>query len=74
MIVARCDDGMVKMSKKADIKKWADRIQEAIDTDGPYSHNIISMALGAVAKAYGKEEANKLIEKFDLEGLGWEKE
>jgi hypothetical protein len=40
----------------------------------PYSHNIISMVLGAIAKFYGKEEANKAIDDFNLESLGWRKE
>lgn len=62
------------MSKKTSITAWSNRIQEAIDVDGPYSHNIISLALGAVAREYGKAEANKLIDKHDLEDLGWEKE
>ncbi len=59
---------------KTPIKTWSKRIQEAINTDGPYSHNIISLALGAVAREHGKAEANKLIDEHDLEDLGWEKE
>jgi len=38
-----------------------------------YSHNIISLMLGQIAKGYGDEEANKAIEDFGLEDLGWSK-
>lgn len=38
-----------------------------------YSHNIISLALGAIAKECGQDEANKAIEDFGLEDLGWGK-
>lgn len=37
----------------------------------PYSHNIISLSLGAIAKEFGQAEANKAIVDFDLESLGW---
>ena len=39
----------------------------------PYSHNIISVALMAIAKTYGDYEANKAIDDFKLERLGWQK-
>mgnify|MGYP001116751977 CR=1 FL=1 len=39
----------------------------------PYSHNIISIALQAIAKDHGNEEANKTIDDFNLERLGWSK-
>lgn len=62
------------MKRREKIKDYEDSIVEAIARNGPYSHNIISMALGAVAQKFGKEEANKLIDKFKLERLGWKKE
>lgn len=37
----------------------------------PYSHNIISIGLRAVAKKFGEKEANKIIEELKLERLGW---
>jgi hypothetical protein len=40
----------------------------------PYSHNIISLALGAIARGWGKPEANKVIDEFGLKDLGWHKE
>jgi len=40
----------------------------------PYSHNIISIALRMIAKSFGKAEANKAIDDFGLEKLGWKKE
>lgn len=49
---------------------WARRkIETAIEQDGPYSHNICSMALLAVAQAEGKKAANKLIDEYGLEAL-----
>ena len=39
----------------------------------PYSHNIIGLVLAQIAKEYGDDEANKAIEDFHLEALGWRK-
>lgn len=39
----------------------------------PFSHNIISMWLGYIAKEFGEDQANEAIDKFDLESLGWAK-
>jgi len=36
-----------------------------------YSHNIIALALSAIASRWGQKEANKAIEDFDLKGKGW---
>lgn len=62
------------MENQSDLKKWSDRIKDAKKVNGQYSANIITLALQAVAKKYGKAEANKLITKFKLERLGWQKE
>ena len=40
----------------------------------PYSHNIISLTLMQISKEYGYDQANKCIDDFDLEELGWKKE
>lgn len=40
----------------------------------PYSHNIISLALGSLAKEVGNDAANDLIDAFNLEDLGWSKQ
>jgi hypothetical protein len=39
-----------------------------------YSHNIISLALGAIARGWGKPVANAVIDEFGLSLLGWHKE
>jgi len=39
----------------------------------PYSHNIIGLLLSQIAKEHGRAEANKAIEDFGLEELGWSK-
>ena len=58
------------------IKEWKDSILNEIswvDTK-PYSHNIISLSLGAISKGWGKNKANKIVEDFGLEQMGWHKE
>jgi len=48
---------------------------EACNVDRlPYSHNIVSLILRQIAKRFGRHEANRAIEDFDLEDLGWAKE
>lgn len=39
----------------------------------PYSNDIIALALGLIERDYGHEEANRAIEDFGLEDLGWSK-
>lgn len=39
----------------------------------PYSHNIISLALNAIARDFGNKEANKAIDEFGLGEYGWRK-
>ena len=38
-----------------------------------YSHNIISLVLMQISSQFGPAEANKAIEDFDLESMGWRK-
>jgi hypothetical protein len=40
----------------------------------PYSRNIIGLELRNVDKKCGVESANSLIDEFDLEGVGFNKE
>jgi hypothetical protein len=45
---------------------------EAEDIDiKPYSHNIVGLLLGEVARRFGKAEANQCIVDFGLEAKGW---
>lgn len=39
----------------------------------PYSRKIVGITLGIAAKRFGNDYANSLIDKFDLEPLGWSK-
>ncbi len=55
------------------LKQAKDRIEKALAANGPYSHNIISMALGDVFNNLGQQAANDLIDEYELEDLGWEK-
>lgn len=61
-------------NKKTPLKVLHARIQDALDTDGGYSHNIISIVLRHISSEHGVKAANEAIEEFDLEDLGWEKE
>ncbi len=36
-----------------------------------YSHNIISLALGAISRGWGQNMADKVITEFSLDELGW---
>ena len=57
------------------LKRWREKIEEQVPWVDikPYSHNIIGISLGAIDKNYGRTEANKAIEDFGLEVLGWSK-
>lgn len=39
----------------------------------PYSHNIISLLLRQLSEEHGQWTANKAIDKFSLESMGWSK-
>lgn len=55
------------------IKQAKDKIEEQLDFSGPFSHNLIGMYLGSVAKEHGKAAANKLIVECGLEDEGWKR-
>ncbi len=58
------------------LKEWEDSILREmswVDIKN-YSHNIISLGLGAISQGWGKKKANSIIDKFGLEQLGWRKE
>lgn len=58
------------------LKEWREDIHREVNFVDIkiYSHNIISIALRAIAKNFGASEANKAIEDFGLETLGWHKQ
>ena len=55
---------------------WRERIETEVDYVDvkPYSHNLISLALGAISDGWSKREANRAITDFGLDTLGWSKE
>ncbi|MHC4296436.1 MAG: hypothetical protein ACYS7Y_03975 [Planctomycetota bacterium] len=62
-------------------RPWTlDEYREQIGKNAPWvdrkshSHNIINLCLLAINENFGKEEANKAIDDYNLEELGWEKE
>ena len=64
------------MPKEKSLNEWRAVIDREADCVGvkPYSHNIITLALGAIAKKWGRDEANRAIENFGLEGMGWHRQ
>jgi len=58
-----------------ELKVWEKRLADQVPFVDvkPFSHNIIAICLQAIAKKYGKAKANELIDKYDLESLGWSK-
>ncbi len=61
------------MSKTLDeLRDQIEELAPTVDTpaDG-YGHNIISLCLAQIDTEFGTAEANKAIENFDLEDLGW---
>lgn len=59
---------MAEMSKKdAFLAEKEAKIEDVMDRGGPMAHNQISIILRNVAQKYGHEEANKMVELFDLE-------
>ena len=63
------------MTKKT-VKEWRADIKKEVPYINikPFSHNIVGICLGAIAKEYGKEQADKAIDDFQLEQLGWRKQ
>jgi len=61
------------MMYEKSLKEWRSVIAKEAPYVGvkPYSHNIIGLALGAIAKDHGQAEANKAIVDFELEDKGW---
>lgn len=55
------------------LEEWRGRIKKEVPfvDKKPFSHNIISIALGAIHHDYGIMEANRAIVDFKLERLGW---
>lgn len=64
------------MSTPKTLRDWRAVIRKEIPFVDikPYSHNIISISLQAIAKDFGVSKADQAIEDFRLEGLGWQKE
>lgn len=51
------------------VKEARESIQRAIDTEGQFSHNIISSVLRSVASRHGTRTANALVRDFALTAL-----
>lgn len=48
------------------ISKHEKDIREAVNKNGPYSHNLISATLRLIAKEKGTKSANALVDKYRL--------
>lgn len=51
----------------SEVEQARHTIQDAIDSEGPYSHNIIGLTLSRIAAEQGYAVANRLVEEYDLE-------
>lgn len=58
---------LAELRRKIGAEKWYVDIR-------PFSHNIISTCLMQIAREYCIHEANRAIEDYGLERLGWKKE
>lgn len=43
-----------------------------IKVPGSFSHNLIALDLGLIAKTFGRAEANKVIRDLKLTKFGWQ--
>ena len=50
-------------------RKNVEHIKKAIEQDGPYSHNIVGLALTDTDRRFGVRAANALIDEFMLYDL-----
>lgn len=75
MVVYGLSGGGNNRGEYMDLEKAREKIRNEVGFVNvkPYSHNIIGMTLLSVAEGYGREQANKLIDEFGLEKLGWKK-
>jgi len=49
------------------ILKARDSIENAMDQNGPYTHNIISLSLRSLAEKGGNKAANDLVDEYELD-------
>jgi len=61
------------LKKKAFLAERTAKIKEALRVNGPYTHNIVTLALQAVMKEYGKVESDKLFDSLKLDKKGYTK-
>ena len=63
------------MRKKKSLLELRQSIENNVDTidSAPYSSNLIGLGLSIIDRDYGREEASKTIDMFDLEDLGYSK-
>jgi hypothetical protein len=62
---------MTKKAKQKIRDEIEGRIQEALDTNGPYSHNIISSCLRRAETELSKKDVIELFDLFELDSQGW---
>ena len=51
------------------ITKAKEAIERAIETDGPYSNNIVGSVLRQVDNEHGQQAALDLMDEYDLEEI-----
>ncbi|KKL47775.1 hypothetical protein LCGC14_2332160 [marine sediment metagenome] len=61
------------MKDLVDLNEEIDEQIEDGQLVGAYSHNIIALVLQQVDREHGRDMANKMIDAWNLEALGWRK-
>ena len=51
-------------SKNKNVQECLDSIIEAVEADGPYSHNIITINLNMICNMKGHEYADKIVDQL----------
>ena len=54
---------------KKTLARHREVIEKAMKQEGPYTHNIISLALRMIAEELGKDVANGLVREYQLDDM-----
>ena len=65
---------MVKNAPIETINDAKEKIERAIESNGQFTHNILGLILRKVDGLFGTKVANDLIDEYDLEDYGINKE
>jgi hypothetical protein len=58
-----------KIEVISEVSKARERIERAMDQDGPFTHNMIGLTLSGLADKVGVKYANELVREFELDEI-----